>query len=76
MSYTPCEAVGMTKKRITLEPELEALAGGLGVFDRLLLAEKFARWERQLRISATILARPTSKRQRPPRLRGKRLQLN
>lgn len=63
-------------KRVILEPELEAIAGELGVFDRLLMAEKMERWVRQLRISARMLAKPSARRLRPPRLTGRQAALN
>lgn len=64
------------KKPVILEPELEAIAGELGVFDRLQMAEKMERWVRQLRISARMLAKPNARRRRPPRLTGKQAALN
>lgn len=63
-------------KQVILEPELEAIAGELGVFDRLMMAEKMERWVRQLRISARILAKPPVKRRRPPRLTARQAALN
>jgi hypothetical protein len=64
------------RKRITLEPELEAAAGHLGAFDRLMLARKLRRWVHQLEFSARILALPPSKRTRPPRLTANRAKWN
>jgi hypothetical protein len=57
-------------KKVTLEPELEAIAGSLGIFDRLMMAQKMARWVHQLRISALILAQPPVKPRKRVRLRG------
>ncbi len=58
-----------TLKRVLLEPELEANAGHLGAFDRLLLARDFERWARQLRVTARAMqSRPSTRRARPPRL--------
>lgn len=54
------------KKRVTLEPELEAIAGALSPFDRLWLAKKLRRWIRQLEVSARVLSAP-------PRRPGRRL---
>lgn len=51
---------------MTMEAELEAAAGHLGAFDRLMLARKLYRWQRQLRVTARILAQ--EQRQGPPRL--------
>jgi len=65
-----------TRKRVILEPELEALAGELGAFDRLMMARKLARWAQQLRVSARMLSQPASKRQRLPRLTDKQAKLN
>ena len=64
------------KKVIILEPELEAIAGELGVFDRLMMAVKLERWARQLRVSARVLAKPRAKRRRPPYLTQKQARLN
>ena len=56
--------------RVRMEPELEEVAGHLNPGDRMLLAGKFARWARQLRVSARVLAAPPSaRRSRPRRLR-------
>lgn len=50
-------------KRVWMEPELEVVAGGLCPVERLLLARKFDRWARQLRVSAEVM-RPLPERQR------------
>lgn len=55
-----------TRKRVVLEPELEAIAGALSPFDRLWLAKKLRRWIRQLEVSARVLSAP-------PRRPGRRL---
>jgi hypothetical protein len=49
-----------TGKRIILEPDLEAIAGGLDPIARLELAAVYARWARQLKVSARAL-RPRPK---------------
>lgn len=58
-----------TKKRITLEPELEVIAGHLDPLDRLRLAAIYARWARQLRVSARALRPPPKPLPRLPRSR-------
>jgi hypothetical protein len=51
------------RKRVTLEPELEAIAGDMGAFDRIWLAMKLMRWAHQLIVSSRALrARPWSRR--------------
>jgi hypothetical protein len=67
---------GMLKKRVTLEPELEVVAGHLDAFDRLQMAAKLARWAHQLRVSARVLRQPTSTRQKRPRLPPELARLN
>lgn len=65
------------RKRITLEPELEALAGHLGAADRLLLARKLTRWVRQLRVSArALLPRGPQGPRRLPRLPWRQVREN
>ena len=60
------------RKRVVMEPELEALAGHLGACDRLLMAEKLGRWRRQLRVTARMLLGPptNAKPRRLPRLKA------
>ncbi|MDB6018427.1 MAG: hypothetical protein JWR19_2916 [Pedosphaera sp.] len=63
------------RKRVTLEPELEELALFWRPQMRLIVARKFARWARQLRVSAFIMIeqdraasrRPASLRRVPPK---------
>ena len=55
VSYCVWHGRGM-KKRVTLEPELDA--GALSPFDRLWLAKKLRRWIRQLEVSARALSAP------------------
>jgi hypothetical protein len=43
--------------KVKLELELEELAGQLNAHERVMLAKKFARWARQLFVSAQILRR-------------------
>ncbi len=43
------------RKRIILEPELEALAGHLDAFGRQVLAAKLRRWARELVVTARML---------------------
>lgn len=45
------------RQLVTLEPELQEEVGLYTVSQRLELARKFARWARQLRVSAVILRR-------------------
>jgi hypothetical protein len=66
----------MKNKKVILEPELEAVAGELSVFDRLMLAEKLERWPRQLRVSAKVLSKQPWQRRSIPRLSTRRLQWN
>ncbi|MDB6020026.1 MAG: hypothetical protein JWR19_4515 [Pedosphaera sp.] len=47
----------MKRKRVTLEPELEALAVEWDGPMRAILAKKFKRWSRQLDLSAQIMAK-------------------
>ena len=76
MSHAVCKAVGMKKKRIILEPELEKIAGDYGVFDRLWMAEKLERWIRQLRVSARAMAHPSAKRRKVKRVALRVARLN
>ena len=62
-------------KPVTLEPELERMAGAWSVAERRRMAAIYAhrarllwRWSRQLRVSASILAEPAGAR-RPRRIR-------
>jgi hypothetical protein len=64
------------RKRITLEPDLEADVAFLNAYQRRALARKFERWAHQLRLSATILLaeqkpkpKPSLKAVSPRRLR-------
>ena len=41
--------------RVTLEPELEEIAGDWPAAKRFEMARKFARWAQQLKISAKIM---------------------
>lgn len=45
------------RKRIILEPELEAFAGKWGVLTCLEAARKFGRWQKQLEMKAHILVK-------------------
>ena len=47
---------GKTNMNITLEPDLETLAGHLNAQQRLLLARKFFRWSKQLFVSYDMIA--------------------
>lgn len=52
------KSFGMKKKeRVTLEPELQAVAKHWGPIKRLEMAAMFARWTHQLRVSAFIMVR-------------------
>jgi hypothetical protein len=44
----------MKIKQVVLEPELEAIAGHLDAFDRMLMAAMLDRWAHQLEVSAGI----------------------
>jgi hypothetical protein len=50
------------RKRITLEPELEALAGDWAPEMRRIVAKKFRRWARELDVSAFIISQASSYR--------------
>ncbi|MCP5521284.1 MAG: hypothetical protein H7A46_07020 [Verrucomicrobiales bacterium] len=56
------------RKSVTMEPELEKLAGNWPPWKRLAFARKLARWNRQLVVSARILLA----RQQPRPKRGLR----
>lgn len=55
------------KKRVTLETQLEIMAGNLMPHERIALAEQFCRWAHQLEFSALLLRRGTT--QAPKKLR-------
>jgi len=59
LSHTPCKAKRMKIKNkycsVTLEPELEKIAGLWTPLKRLEMARKFEKWARQLRISGKIM---------------------
>lgn len=44
--------------RVRMEPELEEIAGHLDPRERYEMAQKLARWVRQLAVSARVLAGP------------------
>jgi len=50
----------MKRKRVTMEPELEKIAGHFTSYERFALARKLIRWAQQLEISAKILSKPHS----------------
>ena len=50
------------KKRVMLEPELEAIAGRLLPCERIWMAKRFERWAHELRVTAAVLAGPPSVR--------------
>jgi len=80
MSKVPCDDGCMekkkAKKRVILEPRLEEIAGHLGIFDRLMLADDMERWVRQLRVSAKAMASKPWIRKHLPRLASKLRKLN
>lgn len=43
------------KKRVIMEPELEAIAGAMDPNQRREMAKKMARWSKQLEFTALIL---------------------
>jgi hypothetical protein len=47
----------MLIKRVTMEPELEEIAGTLPVAARRQLAKKLRRWAHELEVSADVMAR-------------------
>lgn len=55
-------------RRVTLEPELEALAVEWDGPMRAILAKKFKRWARQLDLSARIMAKDEG--HKPPKRLG------
>ena len=63
---------------VLLEPELQQMAELWSVSKRLAMARVYARWARQLRVSAKILGKPVTQPQRAEwkRLRPLRLRLN
>lgn len=76
----PSEDHGRMKKEtkiVTLEPELEAIAGNFTAHQRVMLAKRFFRWAKQLYVSADIL-RASAPKLRPslPKLSPRRLALN
>lgn len=55
--------VGMKiRKRVMLEPELEAIAGKWGAIHRLEMAKMFRRWAHQLEVSALMICRDVDDR--------------
>jgi plasmid stabilization system protein ParE len=63
--------------RVRMEPELEEIAGHLDPRERVEMAQKLARWVRQLQVSAHVLSQPPSARpRRLPRLRPSELGRN
>lgn len=64
------------RKRVTLEVELEAIAGGFDATERLKLARTLRRWAHQLTISARLLARPPTPPRRYRRLSPRQQALN
>lgn len=59
----------MQRPRVTLEPELEAMAASWGPIHRLEMADKMERWIRQLRVSARITLRDRSRKIPKPSLK-------
>jgi hypothetical protein len=59
MSMAASETSLMKKEkcrpRVTLEPELEEIAGAWPAAKRFEMARKFARWAQQLKVSAKIM---------------------
>lgn len=56
--------------RVRMEPELEEIAGHLDPLERLDMAQKLARWVKQLAVSARVDAgRPAARPRRLPRPR-------
>ena len=55
------------RPRVTLEPALEEQVALMGPGQRLALARVYARWARQLRVSAKILEQPAELRKPPLR---------
>lgn len=79
-----CEAMHTeTRKRVVLEPELEFMAGHLAPAERRRLAASFraqalvwARWARQLDVSAKALSVSPPQKSRLAFVCGPRLRLN
>jgi hypothetical protein len=67
LSYPPCHHPRMKipRPRVTLEPELEGMAGDLDWRERLALATKLRRWARELTVSALTLRPEPRRGQRP-----------
>jgi hypothetical protein len=55
----------MVIKRVTMEPELEQIAGMLPPAKRRQLAKKLRRWAHELEVSADVMARDEA--YRPPK---------
>lgn len=47
----------MKRKRILMQPELEAIAGEWGPIVRLKAADTFEQWARELRVTAFMMCR-------------------
>ena len=54
MEFMSEEKRGKLRKRVTLEPDLEAVAGGWAPALRLRMARLYMRWGHQLKLSAII----------------------
>jgi hypothetical protein len=57
--------MGNVMKKVTLEPELEEIAGGMSAAQCMEMARIYERWARQLRVKARIMMASDSPVSRP-----------